>query len=101
MIYIIYMWQLRVENEHYSAEVKIAFSTNIIALSLPLCGVQVLALLRKQTMRYRSPNTTPSAIALCCNFCHVSKNANARSTRRLVLATRRLWLICLRYLNEK
>ena len=43
MIYIIYMWQLRVENEHYSAEVKIAFSTNIIALSLPLCGVQVLA----------------------------------------------------------
>ena len=68
------MWQSRVDNEHYSVSMKIAFSASIDALGHCLHSSRLLSLLRMWAMSYGPWNTAHFGIAAYCNYCRISKN---------------------------
>ena len=67
------MWQSRVENEHYSVSMKIAFSTSINALGHCMRSPRLLAPLRMCAESYGPCNTAHFGIAAYCNYCRISK----------------------------
>ena len=87
-VHKIYMWQSRVENEHYSASMKIKLN----ALGHCLHGSRLLAPSRVRAMIYTPRNTAHFGIANHSNYCHVSKNRKARPRQGAVRVLGRLFV---------